>query len=157
MNAENVIDGNTRAHSQDGYTSWHMVASAHETSIRALTAQINELQGIGAKPQLGCHFREVSLGDLTVNIEFEFEGGEPQTHDHPGCEASVTILQVFLNGCWVDPADFVSPAVIERWEQEILEVQADDSDGSEDYDCDNYLADIAADRYERDLDRTASQ
>ena len=155
MNAANIIAANEAQHSHSGFTSWHMVAAAHATSIRYLCAKLNELQGIGAKPQLGCHFKEVCMGDLTVTIEFEFEAGEAQTWDHPGCEASVTILQVFLNGCWVDPADFISDKLMQRWEAEILEAQADDCDGYDDY-AEDYLADRAADRYERELDARAS-
>ena len=142
MNATHLIEANTRQHTVDGYTAFHMVAAAHETTIRALAAQINELQGIGAKPQPGCHFREVCLGDLSVTIEYETERGEAQTWDYPGCEASVSILQVFLNGCWVDPQDFVADSVIERWEQEILEALADEAEDYDDLERDDCRDDV---------------
>jgi hypothetical protein len=142
VNATHLIEANTRQHTQDGYTSWHMVAAAHESTIRGLVAQLDELNGTHAKPQPGCHFREVSLGELTVQIEYETEGGEAQTWDHPGCEASVSILQVFLNGCWVDPQDFVADSVIERWEQEILEALADEAEDYDDLERDDCRDDV---------------
>jgi hypothetical protein len=126
VNASNIIAANEAAHSSQGFVSWHMVANAHASSIRYLAQELNTLKGIGAKPQPGCHFREVIMGDLSVTIEYEMERGEPRTWDHPGCDASVTILQVFLNGCWVDPADFISDKLLTQWEEEILEAQADE-------------------------------
>ena len=148
MNAAHLIEAAIKAHTVDGYTSHYMVADAHERAIRTLVAQLNELQGIGAKPQPGCHFREVSMGDLTVTVEFEAERAE----------ASVSIQQVFLNGCWLDPSDFVAASVVERWEQEILDAQADDGADHEDRDDsrDDYLADRASDRLEHERDMRAA-
>jgi hypothetical protein len=155
MNATHMISENIAACTVSGYTAAHAVNDAHERTIRHLCAQLNELKGIGAKPQAGCHFAEVTMGDLTVTVEYEYEREERQTYWEPGHPASLEILQVFLNGKWIDPRDFVAEKTLTQWEESIWESFADEDGGYEDY-ADGYAADRAADRYERELDARAS-
>ena len=103
MHANHLIERNTRAHSQDGYTSWHMVAAAHEATIRDVVAQLNAATGIGVMPARGCELASMFLGDAAVWVEYEFERGQREiTQADPddcqeGIEPSVSILRVYLN------------------------------------------------------------
>ena len=126
MHANHLIERNTRAHSQDGYTSWHMVAAAHEATIRDVVAQLNAATGIGVMPARGCELASMFLGDAAVWVEYEFERGQREiTQADPddcqeGIEPSVSILRVYLNGRWCDAGDVVPDAVITRWEESLL-------------------------------------
>ena len=121
MNATNIIAANEREHTVHGYPAHHMIASAHATSIRYLCDKLNEYEGIGGTPQAGCHFADMTLGDATVKVEFKYERGEPQTYDHPGCDESLAIIGVLINGKWCDAEDCIPDTVLKRWEEELLE------------------------------------
>ena len=126
MHANHLIERNTRAHSQDGYTSWHMVAAAHEATIRDVVAQLNAATGIGVMPAHGCELASMFLGDAAVWVEYEFERGQREiTQADPddcqeGIAPSVSILQVYINGRWCDAQDVVPDAVLTRWEESLL-------------------------------------
>ena len=128
MHANHLIERNTRAHTQDGYTSWHMVAAAHEATIRDVVQQFNQVTGIGLMPARGCELVSMFLGDAAVWVEFEFERGQREiTQADPddcqeGISASVSILRVYINGRWCDAQDVVPDAVITRWEESLLEM-----------------------------------
>jgi hypothetical protein len=156
MNATHLISANEAENTQDGYHIWHMIAAAHAASIHLLAAKLNELQGVGAKPQAGCHFAEVAMGDLTVTVEYEYEREDRQTYWEPGHPASLEILQVFLNGKWIDPRDFVSEKTLTQWEESIWESFEEANSGYQDVDHGDYLANIACESYERELDARAS-
>lgn len=48
MSAQDKIEQNIRAHSSDGYTAWHMVAKAHERTIRDLSHELFKAQQASA-------------------------------------------------------------------------------------------------------------
>ena len=161
MNASHLIESDTRAHTVDGYTAWHMVAEAHQKTIRRLVDELNVLNGLGQRPQAGCAFTTKYLGDAEVKVEYEFSPGDPGRYSgppencYPAEPAEVTVLQVFINGTWADPSDFVADAVLERWAEEIegeCTTAADEDRSDYDDSADDYLADMAADRYQRDID-----
>jgi hypothetical protein len=135
---------------------------------QAAIAELARWQGAGLTPQPGCKLAEVSLGDATAWIEYEFTPGragryygEPE-HCYPDEPPEIAILNVLINGVMCDASDVIPAAVIERWEQQIYEAECeaaqDFGDSRDDYDAsDDYLADRAADKYERELDARASQ
>lgn len=121
MNATNIICANVARHTVDGYCAFHMVASAHERTIRELCDRLNELMGVGVQPASGCHHAELIFGATSVLVEFEGEAEERATWDDPGYPATVAILRVLIGGVWCDAEDVVPDAVLERWETELLE------------------------------------
>ena len=145
----------------------HTAALAHYTREAAL-AELQRLQGVDLKPQPGCRIVEMALGDSTVMVEYEYSPGRPGVHTlrngdpgYPDEPAELAVLNVLVNGCMVDASECIAPAVIERWEQQIIDAEietAQDYDDRDDYDAsDDYLSDKAADKYERELDARASQ
>jgi hypothetical protein len=52
---------------------------------------------------------------LTLECEFDFEGGEPRTWDEPGCPDQYTLTSAWLNG--VDIADVLDPAIVQELEE----------------------------------------
>lgn len=125
MNASHLIERNTRAHTVDGYTAFHMVAAAHEATIRALVAELNTLKGTDQRPAKGSNFARLTFGAITVLVEYDSKRAEPETQYYIGCDASVEILSVFLNGVWCDAADVVPDDVKDRWEVQLLEENAE--------------------------------
>jgi hypothetical protein len=81
---------------------------------------------LAGKPQEGCAFATVSMGEAEVLIEYEYEPGEaaklygPPEDCYEGTPETLTILQAFINGEWVDPVEFASEALFNAWEQAIL-------------------------------------
>lgn len=120
MDASHLIEANVKAHTSQGYTAAHMVQAAHETTIRGLVAELNTLKGIGHKPQAGCYFAEKFLGDAPVLIEFEVEPASGDGWNEPRHEAEVHVLQVLVNGVWIE-TDLIDPSTVERWETELLQ------------------------------------
>jgi hypothetical protein len=53
--------------------------------------------------------------DLTLDCEFEFDAGSPQTWDEPGCPEQYTLMSAWLNG--VEIIDILDPALIEQLEE----------------------------------------
>lgn len=86
-----------------------------------------EYLGKGVTPQPGCRIATVSLEDADVLVEFEFQAEEAPNYDAdsrgagPGCPASVSVLNILVNGKWIDPHGYVADEVIERWEEELCE------------------------------------
>ena len=131
MNAAHLIEANIKAHTVDGYTAFHMVAEAHERTIRNLVAEVNELRGWNLKADRGCQIVEKTYGDITVSVEIEYEAGQHEIvnaepdYCQEGFEPTVTVLRVFLNGRWNDAQDVVPEGTLERWECELRESLAE--------------------------------
>lgn len=127
VNASRLIEANVRAHTVDGYTAFHMVAAAHETTIRALAAQLAALTGEGQQPQEGGQITTMTFGNAEVLVEYEFIDAEAPIYDadHPGVgpghDAQVNVLNVFINGFWCDPQDVVPAETLKRWEETLVE------------------------------------
>lgn len=127
MNASRLIEANIRAHTVDGYTAHHMVAAAHEQTIRTLAAELAELRGDGQRPQEGGHITTMIFGNAEVLVEYEFIDAEAPIYDadHPGVgpghDAEVNVLNVFLNGFWCDAQDVVPEATLKRWERQLID------------------------------------
>lgn len=104
----------------------HQIGALHG-HLRGLMGELATFKGTSAKPQMGCGLTTVQLGDADVLVEFEYEPGERAVYDvdspacGPGCDPSLTIIQMLVNGVWIDPEDAVSEQQIERWQQQILD------------------------------------
>lgn len=133
MDASRLIEANIRAHTVDGYTSQHMVAAAHERTIRALAAELAVLKGEGMTPKAGSEHAVMTLGDAEVLVEYEYIAAEEPIYDadHPGVgpgrDAECNVLHVLINGVWCDAQDVVPAGVLSAWEQRLLDPQAPDS------------------------------
>jgi hypothetical protein len=98
-----------------------------EGELRAKMAELEALKGVGAKPQAGCGIVPVEMGAARVLVEFEMEPGERPVYDvespmcGPGCGPTVSIIQAFVNGEWVDPDDYFQDLTIRHWEEQILD------------------------------------
>jgi hypothetical protein len=99
--AQTIIDSNTRKHTQDGYTAWHMVADAHERTIRDLVQQLHTLHGVNAMAQPGCYFTVLKFHEAEVLAEVEAEEGN--------------VINVLINGKWLDAQDVASTRLYEEW------------------------------------------
>lgn len=120
MNASYIVEYNVNAHTHNGFTSWHMVADAHERTIRRLVGELNTLCGVGSQPSGGCHHAELYLGNSRVLVEFEAEPASGDGWNEPRHEATVAPLRVLINGVWNDCNRVVPEVVIERWTETIL-------------------------------------
>lgn len=58
-------------------------------------------------------------GDVHVLCTFDYQPAERMTLEYPGCEASVCVTSVSINGHEVDAGVF-DKRVIDRWEADIL-------------------------------------
>ena len=89
--------------------------------LQGLADELGRWMGYGLTPQRGCGLREMTLGDATVTVEYEYEPGGGDGWNEPRYDAEVNILNVLINGQMCDAEDCVPSGVIERWEQELLE------------------------------------
>lgn len=127
MNASRLIEANILAHTVDGYTAHHMVAAAHEKTIRALAAELAVLKGEGMTPQAGSEHAVMSLGEAEVLVEYELIAAEEPIYDadHPGVgpghDAECNVLNVLINGVWCDAQDVVPAETLKRWEESLAE------------------------------------
>lgn len=144
-----TIERNVRAHTVDGFTAWHMVADAHEKTIRLLAAELAVLQGHGQTPQRGSQHARLTLGDAEVLVEYEYIEAEAPIYDadHPGVgpghDAEVNILNVFINGCWCDADDVVPDHVLHRWREELAEADAIPAGDAQESDFGAFLGALA--------------
>jgi hypothetical protein len=99
--AQTLINSNVRKHTQDGYTAWHMVAEAHERTIRELAHDLHTLHGTNAMPQLGCYFTVLKFHGAEVLAEVEGEEGN--------------VINVLINGRWLDAQDVAGARLYEEW------------------------------------------
>lgn len=95
--------------------------------LRTRMAELDRLKGVNAKPQWGGGIVHVEMGAARVLVEFEMEPGERPVYNvespvcGPGCGPTVSIIQAFVNGEWVDPQDCFHESLIEKWEQQVLD------------------------------------
>ena len=109
----------------------HDAALTHYAGQAAI-AELQRLRGVGLSPRPGCKLAEMILGEATVMVEYEYSPGRPGVHTlrngdpgYPDEPAELALLNVLINGCMCDVQDVIPPAVIERWEQQIYESEAE--------------------------------
>lgn len=93
---------------------WVDVACLHEATIEALCRELNEYSGHGARPQPGCEFVWLPLGEAEVLVECE--KGDEDNRPAP--------INVLLNRVWCSVEDVVPVKVIEGWERRLLDLRA---------------------------------
>jgi hypothetical protein len=98
-----------------------------EALIKQLRDQLATYTGAGYKGDPNCCTMTVFAGDAEVLIEYEFTMGEeaktngPPERCYEGTSDEVAICGALINGEWVDPEDVFAPALIEKWEQAIID------------------------------------
>jgi hypothetical protein len=101
------------------------------TALENAQHDLAQYTGSSAKPQNGCHFYSTTFGDADITVEYEYEPGEDAVWNldspmcGPGVSPYVVVIQVLINGAWIDPDGIVDRSVIERWEEEILESETE--------------------------------
>ncbi len=121
VRAQWLIDANKAAHTDGVNVKWHLVATDHEATIRALADRVNVAEGNNLKAARGCSLAYLVFGPLEVAVEYEFEPASGDGWNEPRYEASVSVLRVYLNGYWCDADDVASEDQIRRWEERLLE------------------------------------
>ena len=121
VRAQWLIDANKAAHTSGFEVKWHLVATDHEATIRALAERVNVAEGNNLKAARGCSLAYLVFGPLEVAVEYEFEPASGDGWNEPRYEASVSVLRVYLNGCWCDAEDVASADQIAKWEVDIME------------------------------------
>ena len=99
--ADWLITANTKQHTVSGCTSWHMVAAAHEATIRHLAHQLQTINGANAIAAPGCEIVEANIGPASVRVEVECEPASGDGWNEPRHEADFAASRVLINGMWV--------------------------------------------------------
>jgi hypothetical protein len=94
-------------------------------ALRSANDKLAQFAGSMAKPQRGCHFHTATWGNADIVLEYEYEAGQLETWNDPAIPGSVSIIQILLNGCWIDPDGLIAPNLIDMWAQEIFEAHGD--------------------------------
>lgn len=124
--ADTILVAAKTATTHNGYTSWPVYADELERRVRELCAELDVLNGKGQTAQVGCSMATLSMDEADVLVEYEYTPGEEAVLDinsrrcGPGCDPTLSILNVFVNGHWID-ASYIAPGVLERWEVQLFE------------------------------------
>lgn len=103
--------------------------------IHGLAAMVDQYTNVGVKPESGCVFVADYLCDADVLLEIDYERGERQTYDHPGCEPTATLCTVYICGVQVDRKAF-SDEQIAKWEAAAFLKLAEADEDTRDDDAD---------------------
>lgn len=96
-----------------------------QASIAADAAELARWKGRHLLPSKGCKLRELSLAEATVLVEYEVIAAEAVTHDHPGHPGELNVLGVLINGHLIDPEGVIDASVVQRWEEELAQYEAE--------------------------------
>jgi len=121
MNAAALIAANIVAHSVDGQVAQHMVALAHERTIRGLAARLAEYEGTGAVAANGCRIFTVTLGTGELLVEAAYEPEEGDGWNSPHYPAVWSLMRMLVNGKW-QAAGLLSEDTISDIELQIEEI-----------------------------------
>lgn len=115
VRAQWLIDANKAAHTSGFEVKWHLVATDHEATIRALAERVNVAEGRDLTVSRGCKLTWLVMGDIEVPVEYEHEPASGDGWDEPRLEEQFTLLRAYLNGRWNDVEDVIPGPVLERW------------------------------------------
>jgi hypothetical protein len=88
-------------------------------ALRAISDEHSRWQGFDLRPQEGSDFAVLPMDQADVLVEYDFHDGEASSDDHPGCPAAAQVLNVLINGRWVD-AGCVARDLVDQWETTIM-------------------------------------
>lgn len=108
--AATMITANIAAHTVQGYTAQHMVAAAHERSIRNLCAEVAEIRGDDQEPPVGHIHEWMPLGKSSVLTEWLVEPPEDE-----GDSEWLSLQRVYINGRWSEADEALSLLAMDRW------------------------------------------
>lgn len=99
--------------------------------VGTLTHQLKQLRAHylaeGVKPARGCSFATVHAGDADILVEYEHQPYEAANLDvesrgvGPGTPEGVCIVNVLVNGKFIDPREIASEETVGAWEEAVLE------------------------------------
>ena len=95
---------------------------ALQIQVERLTAQIDSITGDRQKSMI-----TLSAGGVDWPVTYEFEAGEAANYDvnspgvGPGSPPTVTSMEAWVNGGWMNVDDFLRADLIARWEDWIVE------------------------------------
>ena len=113
----------------DKAARWPYQSGAFRAELRKECDTVAQFTGANAKPQSGCFFQKLWAGDAEFIVECEYTPGEPANMDAdsptcgPGEAAQIALIQVLINGQWIDPEDIFDQVVIDRWTQQVFDSQ----------------------------------
>ena len=85
----------------------------------AEAAEFRRWQGHGLIASKGCNLAEVSFGDATVMVEYEFTAAGGDDCNEPKHDAKAIVINVLVNGTMVSVDGLIHSAKIEKWEDEL--------------------------------------
>ncbi len=107
MNASQLIDRNTSAHTVNGSTAWHLVSAAHEATIRDLKAQLDRATGLVAFSRFSTVWLPYFKGEMLCG----FEDGQ--------------VIECYVNGQWVNAENAIPAWQIQEWDEALSEKDSD--------------------------------
>ena len=75
---------------------------------------------------MSCETMETEIGEITVTVEFDYQPPEPQTRMEPGCDESIDIGSVLVNGDEsLEIFDLLSESSLDKLHDKIVEARAE--------------------------------
>jgi hypothetical protein len=99
--------------------------------VAELKSQLATLRGDNATPQRGCKHHQTWIDDAPLLVEYEYRPPCAPIYDadHPGVgpghDAEVSLVNVLVNGHWIDPEAFMAPATQDRITQSIIDAESE--------------------------------
>lgn len=58
---------------------------------------------------------------VSIPVRYEFLPGAPETRTDPADPPEVVLIQIQLNGVWVDPDNWIFPEITDKWCEQLEE------------------------------------
>ena len=142
MNANQILNAAEALAASHGFAPADRLAyhvGMLESEIRNLCYRINTFTGDDVVPRPGCLFTQVEHAGVEFLAEYEYSPGSAPVYDvesrvvGPGSAPSAIIIQVLVNGKWIDPCDFPNDEAIDRWVNGCIETACSDEREHIDY------------------------
>lgn len=67
------------------------------------------------------HHRILRHDGVSLPVQYEFDAGSPETRTDPADPPAVILIRILLNGVWVDPDNWISPEIVDKWCEQLEE------------------------------------